>query len=826
MAREWRLAPRFLLRSAGFPLDFLRSLICERAAKATDDALNEEDATAALGRLLAERWSANWPKPEGLRLKTFRDRIQRGGLFNATELQAADTVSALGEALQAWNGAVSRRDEALRLMAETVSSDLMLARNALLGHVVNQRVREAIFLSSPSMYAHVLREGQVGSGVRNSRAKRDERQLVQYLQRLCAKNETTSFFGPINYGRVADENRYFDPTFSKLPVTLPERGAVPSMRRTFVAYWAVRAIVELVERITLVRAACPPRLDYTCALEPGSLYLSAFNRSVLLTREQEVLIARFDDHRSLEQCARDCGLSVEEAETVLGALSARGLVRVAIPLSATDPDPLVTLLDFLNSLGPDTELERIRVALKEIATLREHFSPASVEEKAELLARVGTIFTELTGGAQKRGGGAIYADRLLLYEECRGDLGEVELDAAFAASVTRDLEPWLDLWTQIAVEQRAAIEPLGFELWECVFGDNAEPISLARFLREVAGHPEYAKFERRAAEAAIEARDRVLAGILVDVRQAGETSIVEIDVRCLADGSGRAVRETEAPLLVSPDLMLVRGDGGKFTIVLGEAHDTVMVWGWALGFHPRSDEIAQEMWDFLAQHVDRNCSNVLSANRVKIVPFEYPGTSILMRAPSREGRNQLLPIAHVEVRRGDFRLSLHARGVDDELRLYNGELKTLIHALFSLPQVVPPTIETGIRTPRIVSGDLVIQRARWRLDRTAFGLSPAYGADLAKLALDARRARTRHGMPEQVFMRPPSEGKPVMIDFRSLHALEMLDALMPDKEETIFTEMLPDVDGLWLEGPGGALHTCELRCTFAAVQNRIHREAI
>ena len=55
------------------------------------------------------------------------------------------------------------------------------------------RFLEAVASSSPPV-ARDLIAGREGA--------RLKRQVASYLQRVCAKNETMSFFGPINYGGV------------------------------------------------------------------------------------------------------------------------------------------------------------------------------------------------------------------------------------------------------------------------------------------------------------------------------------------------------------------------------------------------------------------------------------------------------------------------------------------------------------------------------------------------------------------------------------------------------------------------------------------------
>src|SRR5207249_7723537 len=103
--------------------------------------------------------------------------------------------------------------------------------------------------------------------------------------------------------------------------------------------------------------------------------------------------------------------------------------------------------------------------------------------------------------------------------------------------------------------------------------------------------------------------------------------------------------------------------------------------------------------------------------RVKIVPFEFPGPTIeITSASERPPGPGRVPAAQVWASVEDGQPVL--RGPDrGPLLLANGELHTLAHAIFAPPRVVPPLLDLGPHTPRITSGDVVVQRERWKLRR-------------------------------------------------------------------------------------------------------------
>ena len=106
------------------------------------------------------------------------------------------------------------------------------------------RVREAVFLSTPDMYENVW-AAYTSRPLRpaNAKTRRVERQVYTYLQRLCAKNETASFFGPMGYGTAA-EDAIFELVSNPRPA-----------RRVFFAFWGVEELIRKLPGVTSIRRA-------------------------------------------------------------------------------------------------------------------------------------------------------------------------------------------------------------------------------------------------------------------------------------------------------------------------------------------------------------------------------------------------------------------------------------------------------------------------------------------------------------------------------------------------------------------------------------------
>ncbi len=88
--------------------------------------------------------------------------------------------------------------------------------------------------------------------------------------------------------------------------------------------------------------------------------------------------------------------------------------------------------------------------------------------------------------------------------------------------------------------------------------------------------------------------------------------------------------------------------------------------------------------------------------------------------------------------------------------------------------------------------------------------------DEAQRYARAWRWRVAHDLPERCFYRVPVERKPVAVDFRSLALVNQFAKMIRRSAEAgpatvTVTEMLPDVDRLWLSDANGARYTAELR---------------
>jgi hypothetical protein len=126
-------------------------------------------------------------------------------------------------------------------VAAQYQHELDRTRRALYDFVASEPVRHALLLSAPGLEVRTPHPG-AELPPRNSDCRRHEHSWALYLQRLAAKNDTISAFGPSAWGEVdLDEER-------AVAIELDDDGGAIAERTVFIERWVCEALVELMAR--------------------------------------------------------------------------------------------------------------------------------------------------------------------------------------------------------------------------------------------------------------------------------------------------------------------------------------------------------------------------------------------------------------------------------------------------------------------------------------------------------------------------------------------------------------------------------------------------
>lgn len=768
---DWALVPLVLIRSTGFSANLLDAVRTPDAAQACDRVVSLRRRVAELRAEFSEELFPTVLARESARgadRKQFKEwyklrrRIERGGQTYPLPAVVGLWPDVL-RWVQDWNSLLMTVDSATEEAAATTEQDCGRARQRLRELVADERFGEAVFLSSPSMHVGLRRYLDTPEAEQRPRLRSREQKLYGYLQRFTAKNETTSFFGPVDYAVVEDQPH---PAL-RMHATA---GGVPARRRSRLAYWAVQELADAVTSAGSIRPHLPTRLADTWRDDGTALVNVVSGRRV----------------------SPDAPRPAEAVER-----------RLLLPTD--EPDPLGRLRDWVAGLPADCAGRAPALhVVDRFAALAARYTTAPVDEKIRVLAETEELFHRTTGADPRRGGGTMFADRTLFYDEAVGDLTTV-IGQSMVTDIRARIRPVLDLCVTFStIVQRVCVRR-ATEVALRLGGGG--PVPYLAFVREMVAavtmtdclaDPEVTAFTERLAELA---RTRTVDGrIALD-----EADLAPLLVR------------TPAGTAVSPDLFLLAGStddlaAGAYEVVVGEIHYGYQVWTHLLSFWSAPDWLAEQIGRRLPPDHDRIASLVHKRKQGKAFPKELPGLSVEMGGRSRKPPEQVLRAADLEVVLTDGAPTLRSLVNGRPVRLHPGDPRNPVSWIFGTPPVITPSIRSGEHTPRVHVGRAVLQRAHWRIDPAI--LEPARSAGRHESMILVRELAGRIGLPQRFFVRVPGERKPFFVALDSMIGVDYLLAMTAGQDAADITEALPDTGDWWLRAADGGRRSCEWRMTW------------
>lgn len=773
---------QFYLRGAGFPVTDAM-LPSTGSARSARRLLAQEEG---LSRLAEEiRMELAGVPPERV-LRAERRRIakrlrQRAPL--PEPLPGPLTEDPLGALAQEWNAACGRRDRTRAEVTERATAEMAAAVAHLRRWCARPEVAEALWSSRPGAADSLARFAQG----RTSQAW-VRRLGLRFLQRFAMKNETASFFGPFQFGQVADGGAEgtgvlrFDPGSPRL-----------GPRFTALARFVVDGLAD--------------QIGADLCQEPGIRLvphpLAVCERDTLRIGDRGVRLPP-----ALGAAIRAGGLTPAGLPAAERA-AARKLV--AANLLLPDLHPASTSLDALGDLRERVgalpgeragrwdrllgELQRAVTALPQTPWPRYR---QEVERLSEHVARRGVNVTDRPSG--------LYADSSVVVTECRGGLRGLAVDRGALSRHLPALAAVLRVHAAHAAAVRRAVREWLREQWaRSGLGDEVSLAELA-----VVADPEQAPMDGGGYAQAVWSR-------LDRIAPEGRTR-VQVTASAVESAFGDLLPAEH--FLCSPDLLVWPRPGGEDRLVLGEVHHAVQVWGFLQATQPaaaRAEVRAQlEEWAAKLAGPHRLATMVEPRRTGKTFTLELPGLAIERMGRSALDRRQVRSLHQVRVDRATLQL----RDADGPLVLAPfSPVDPIVRAMGGLVLWGPRSPALRTHRPRLVVDDVVWFRESWRL--TGGQLAEVRAARTpAEIALATAKLRDDFGMPRWVFVRVPAEPKPVCVDLESVAYGDLLARMLamtptgdPDQPLADITEMLPGPDEVRLHCAGGRF-TSELRMSM------------
>lgn len=800
----------FWLRSTGFPIHHLTALGGFSELPACGAFEQRFRALQAVKATLFEAANAHSPQ-------ACRKLIRK--LNEGLTLQIADLPQALREPLTAavhdWNGLLEQT--ATRTEADQqYQAYLERTRQGLIDFLDDDAVAEALFISNPAALTRTRELIRDRYAKNDTRKKQKLRLGWSYAQRFCAKNDTSSFFGPLAWGR-------FDPQQAEnMHVTYGD--AWIKDRHTFFENWAVQRLVDQINQQCPALDCMPLQLNTGCYLQEQTLFMPIGKKQHLSPPTAQVLayVNNPGDgtptFRGLLNASADTPASA--LRDLLEHLVSKRIVRRGWRISPRERQPIEQMQRWLEDARlPEAFRQTWQLRLEKLENARRDYAIGDLERRTECLDTLNQLLAE-AGVDLSRETGAMYVGRYPVYEDCSRNM-TISLGGGLLAQINDDLGPLMRIHQWLIKAIAHQLNQAFIEVWEqrqnALAGTPVDFLDLLNSLAPLLP--------------AIEAR------IVIDLEQRLDNAWAQqlegfpdnLDVHLRAADVERLISRLDAELGVtdfevfgsdyhSPDFLLSSAsvdaiNRGDYAIIVGEVHPAV---------HTLSQPVAAPFGPFNTQ-VNEEVEAIFQRPRLVLAdsPESYQRSHIDW--PLLPSYQQLvLPTgggcvaAHQQFAAGRAKVT-YANGrlqVIDALGQFSEDLlcvyPTPLHRLgFALAGSAVAKHDQR----RIWLGRALYKRASWLFSSDQLPQLKTSIDDLDH-TLQWRSWAVAQGLPRYAFIKIDSEPKPLFLDFDNPLSLDGISNALLSASQVKFSEMRPCPEELWLAQARGRF-CCEIRTTFS-----------
>ncbi|MFR9770793.1 lantibiotic dehydratase [Nocardia sp. SC052] len=809
-----------VLRMAGYPHSLLRSV-------AAPDTLAEAEAVLRTWERVSSRVSdvvkairadVNGTSSAGNRAAHnvgLRRRV-------APNHPASTRTNAL---ISDYNLLVGDLELSLARLENSLANQLTRTRDAVRRLFTDEDLQQVILLSNGALYPEFV-AWMTCPNPSASRTRRMTDVLTMYLQRIAAKNDTSSHFGPFAIGTMTNTITGID----WQPGTL--------RRRTFLSHWAARALAQSIltsNSATLVPRPAPLAFVdakgltvYSFGNDASSLSDLQVERTMPLSQEDRLALSLVDGRKTTAQIVAELdSAGVTAAEIVLQNLIEAKAVVGEVELPAGEADAFAALDRTIRytHTGPPI-VDRFRDTLRS-------FESAPSTERVDLLHRLKREFHERTGLPADRGSGRHYADRALIFEDATAPMQQLRIGSTLRSYVVDDLRILYQMML-LGPRIRFAGEREILRAWVIDTFGRDQPVPMGDLLeRFIDARPEIAARVANVDRSARQAEGELLA-LCLDAwdSESPEVDVSARDIWAFLDQQPKGI-----PAVCNPDVMIGADSVDaiaerRFYGVVGDCHvlrDVISHGGFAAFLNDESTPgLRQELTrayravlapgETLVDVVRRHESKTSSQ-----YDFELPHLELTGRSP--KDRAHVILASELFVVADDSRISLHSPRIPGPIRLTAGISRsgTVAHdptAAFSFPRSRGGGLFDGIDVdyiPRLRCGNTVLSRRRWLLRAPVLRPMTLNRRTISRDAADyiaLIEVKQRMGFPDHCFAKFSSEPKPIYVDWSSpllTRQFAKLCRTMTEDDTVQVSEMLPGPSDLWLTRDGHR-YTSELRC--------------
>jgi hypothetical protein len=732
--------------------------------------------------------------------RTWRRAVRAGQLPDASVEDVPDAFRPYAEAINRLRSAQSRLEETLQI-------DLMHARVALL-ESARAVLPPYLVFGSGEVHQLLSELGPIDVHTlspRNSRTSQRERPLLLYLQRVAAKNDTFSSFGPSSWGVIKSQSR---------GVTFSKQFAI-TKRSPFVERWAAHAATAAMNGDPRTRSEIAPRINPNGSVVGDTFVFAETGEVLSLDLAELETLARCDGHSP----ARSLGVTPAHLEE----LARRNVIHWQLETPALKANAFQLLVNDVEQ-WPDGDVKNEWLqALKPVEETMTRFAAAA--DTADRLQLMNTARQQLAelGVERKQANRSLYSAQNVIGEECFRDTG-FEIDEALADAFIADAAPWIDFWrdSYAFVAHRVAA---GLRKFLSTAPTRNSVVSLPAFLK----HCEEQKMPLTRhglvalAHVAFQEVKETLRRQLADREDAAEWQLDANDCHCIRNNF--EFPKFDEYTFPSADLQISAASAeavarGEYEWIIAELHPPLALlqncFYWSCPDPGALSEILRStVFGKPSFHFGFFAADFTAHTAVRIFDALPDLTNFV--APQRGDPNwRSWAPADVEVfvdETGDVGLRV------SKTQEYLGSFARA----WLIPLGFHPFQFGGApQMPRLRCGRVIVQRAAWTVAVEELGAGDFTGVS-RDLVVAVEKLRLRRGLPRFVYIRPTEQAlrrsgaegrdkdtKPVFIDLESYLFLEVFQKWLKKAGELEVTEMLPDPDHLlWNDDDGR--RTFELR---------------
>ena len=785
---------------AGVPFEIVERLCTPATSAAARELLlrREEfsNAKAEVEEILRSR-------THGLSKELFR--AWRKAIRSGTVPPIADPPSRVFAAC--WDGAAKLADAEAHF-DQCLQRELKTAREALLDSARTILPPYLVF-AAKGLGERLSKQFSSGSGVlppRNKNERAHERTMVLYLQRICAKNDSLSAFGPGGWGKIDKQ----------ITLTLTPAPGI-AKRESFLERWTAHGAAAALNADPDIRAELSPRLHPNGRLDGEQFVFAETGETLQLDQQSVALLARCDGGTP----AHSLGVEIE----LLEQLAQQNILRWEVEVPALEPYAFDVLISDILRWRDGPIRKRWLDLLQPIAGSPAKFAGAGETDSRVQVMDEACERLEQLGSARKTSGRFLYSATNPICEECFRECG-FSIGENLINEIATDAAPWIDFWRdnyafvagRVATGLRQVLDKMS------VKRDFAVPLPAFLHACETANLPLTGPGLVGLAHRAFQEVKTAFRERMKPHADKAEYKLTADDCHFIRDNF--QYERFDEYTYPSADLQLAAKSieavtRGEYQWILAELHPPVALlhhgFYWSCPDKTGlSHALTATIFGQPNFHFGIFAADFTATTTVHL--FDAPPRCCNFVAPQRGRPNW------PTVRPAEAEVYVDQTSGDVCLRkIVTSEYLGSFARNWIIPLGFHP-FQFGMtpQMPRLRCGKVIVQRRSWTITLNEIGKGDFTGIS-HDLVLAIEHLRVRRDLPRFIYIRPTehalrrsgAEGrdkdtKPVFVDLESYLFLEIFHRWLTKSGELEVTEMLPDPDHLlWKETDGR--RTFELR---------------